>query len=440
MGKDEDREPTTELAKTDDTDLLMRPVAPIKALLEAQAETVEFIKKGLHRDTDYGSLPGSDREVLFKAGAERLCSAFGVSAEYEITEQEIDHDRKIVWTKRKKKWYTEDGRRRFNWEDEHGDSLGFYRYVVAVKLTSRETGALLGTGIGVCSTMESKYIDRPRELENTILKMAQKRAMVGAALNVFCLSDRFTQDMEESAESEAVAKEPDAEAVYGEAGKMTTDQAKAWAMVEVELSEDDFNVFKDNAAAAEVSWLAVCRNARLAHGEDVIPENLTAELEKIVDGKHPPKAQDQTEQHGSGEASAPSGGAGQPATETGAGSPAEPAATTKPEPDGPRYCQYCNKSCADGRECDCPGAVAWRAESKPANWLKVVVSRETYVELRSKAADAGVDAQEFIDDALAETDDADTAELRFSKWLNTAKAKKAGTDRASAAQDARGGA
>lgn len=450
MGKDEDREPKTELAKTDDATLLMRPVAPIKALLEAQAETVEFIKKGLHAGVDYGSLPGGDREVLFKAGAERLCSAFGVSAEYRITEQEIDHDRKIVWTKRRKKWYTEDGRRRFNWEEEDGESLGFYRYVVAVTLTSRETGALLGTGIGVCSTMESKYVDRPRELENTILKMAQKRAMVGAALNVFCLSDRFTQDMEEGAESEAVAKAPD---IGEDAATMTANQAAAWAKSIVGLSDEEFAGLKVKAAGMEISWLFVCRAARALNGKDAIPEQIEQAFADLVAEKYPDGIpSDQIEAHAPGEAPAPSvEGA---ATETETESPVEPAGTIRPDikaaqekvvadaqkPKDDGSGEPSAKS-ATARPASASAETISPAETpEPANWLERVVSRETYVELRSKAADAGVVAHDFIDDPLAEIDDPDMAELRFKKWLNTAIAEKEKAAKIEAAQDARGGA
>jgi hypothetical protein len=61
----------------------------------------------------------------------------------------------------------------------------------------RATGDIVGEGLGACSTLESKYIDRPRDLENTVIKMAQKRGAVAAALNAFALSDRFTQDLED---------------------------------------------------------------------------------------------------------------------------------------------------------------------------------------------------------------------------------------------------
>ena len=55
-------------------------------------------------------------------------------------------------------------------------------------------GPNVGYGIGSCSTMESKYVENPRDAENTALKMAHKRGMVGGCLVTFGLSDQFTQD------------------------------------------------------------------------------------------------------------------------------------------------------------------------------------------------------------------------------------------------------
>lgn len=55
----------------------------------------------------------------------------------------------------------------------------------------------MGTGIGSCSSMESKYLRTPRDFDNTILKMAKKRALVDATLSTLGMSDRFTQDVED---------------------------------------------------------------------------------------------------------------------------------------------------------------------------------------------------------------------------------------------------
>lgn len=156
---------------------LLRPVATAGQLVVAKAETASLIAEALIEGTDFGRIPGTDRPTLFKAGAETIASAFGTRPEFEILEREVDHDREVAWKK--------NGRPQ--------TSTGLYRFVVRCRLVNRATEQAVGEGLGSCSSMESKYISRPRNLENTILKMASKRALVQAVLITFGLSDRFAE-------------------------------------------------------------------------------------------------------------------------------------------------------------------------------------------------------------------------------------------------------
>ncbi len=159
---------------------LLRPIATPGQLIERHKEITALIRDSLEDGKDYGIIPGtSGKNVLLKPGAERLCVAFGCHPEYKVVTSDVDHDRKNEFRK----------------NDRKQESVGFYRFVILCELV--KDGRIVGTGIGSCSTMESKYISRPRDLENTVLKMAQKRSLVAAVLNTFALSDRFTQDIEE---------------------------------------------------------------------------------------------------------------------------------------------------------------------------------------------------------------------------------------------------
>jgi hypothetical protein len=191
------------------TTALIRPIATPMALLALHREIAAVISSILQPDIDYGVIPGTgNKPALLKPGAERVCFAFGCSPRYEVVAREIEHDRPVPWTKRKKLWRNQfKGDREFTWQEEAGSSLGLYRYEIRCRLVRREDDAVVAEGLGSCSTMESKYIDRPRDCENTVLKMAQKRALVAAVLNGFGLSDRFTQDVEEFAEPHAEAGE-----------------------------------------------------------------------------------------------------------------------------------------------------------------------------------------------------------------------------------------
>lgn len=174
---------------------LLRPLVSPAQLVEVHKELTELIRAALVDGTDYGKVPGTDKPTLLKPGAERLCLAFGVYPRYSVIEQEVDHDREVTWRKRRKKWGQRKGD--YSWEEASGIAHGLYRYVIRCELVRRIDGAVHADGIGSASTLESKYADRPRDLENTVLKMAEKRAFVAATLNGFGLSDRFTQDLDD---------------------------------------------------------------------------------------------------------------------------------------------------------------------------------------------------------------------------------------------------
>lgn len=211
------REVGSDLARREAVAGLIRPVARPEELIKAQEEVREIIAKTLKKGRDYDRIPGTKKDTMLQPGAERSAAAYGLAPEFELVEQEVDHDRRVEWTK--EKWVSA-GKKPENWEalkarglgrnrqvnghwewqeklDDTGVSLGLYRYVLRCRLVHRESGVVVGEGVGSCSTMESKYIDRPRDLENTALKMAKKRAYVDAVLTTLGLHDQFTQDVED---------------------------------------------------------------------------------------------------------------------------------------------------------------------------------------------------------------------------------------------------
>mgnify|MGYP001481708942 CR=1 FL=1 len=223
-----------ELTTTTGAPAMLRPVAQVQALADIHREIAEVVASILEEDLDYWAIPGTGtKPALLKPGAERLAAAFGMAPSYRVVESEVDHDRLVTFSSRK--WVDADpplradgrqddelinqlcnsNRGRFQkrgersgggniwqWQVakvEEGESLGLYRYVVECVLTARATGEVVGAALGSCSTMETRYIRTPRDCENTVLKMASKRALVAAVLNTLSLSSRFTQDLEDSA-------------------------------------------------------------------------------------------------------------------------------------------------------------------------------------------------------------------------------------------------
>ena len=248
---------TSELAQTNSsyTPQMLMPVARPNEAIEAHKAAVSFIQEALESGKDFGKIPGTDDKMnLLKPGAERLAGGYGLRPTYDIAQVEVDHERENTfeltkWVKRQKPDRATEtamkeaktGRNKkvgdgWVWQEsetEHGKSFGLYRYVIICKLWRGETQ--VGEGIGSCSSMETKYIRSPRDYENTVIKMAKKRAFVDAILTTLGLSDRFTQDAEDVQGNKAVVDDTvpmvEAELVEEPKQDVSMDRAKeagAW--------------------------------------------------------------------------------------------------------------------------------------------------------------------------------------------------------------------
>lgn len=183
-----------------------------------------FIAEEMVDGLDYGIIPGTgDKKNMLLPGAQKVNMFFNVYPEYDVQPQELGG--------------------------------GHVEYVVKTALVSRVTGRRVASGVGSCATMEKKYRYRDAEAEvtdapvpraywdlkktdpkaaqaliggpdyktvkvdgswliakktgekvenpdiydirNTVLKMAKKRSLVDASIGLGCLSELFTQDLED---------------------------------------------------------------------------------------------------------------------------------------------------------------------------------------------------------------------------------------------------
>ena len=114
---------TEAIARVERTEALAVPMTVGE--LEAQVHLVQEVmarvmKKGDH----YGTIPGTKKPTLFKAGAEKLGMVFHLDPTYRTEQVNLDH--------------------------------GHREYEVRCILTHRNTGRTW-EGVGGCSTMEKKY-------------------------------------------------------------------------------------------------------------------------------------------------------------------------------------------------------------------------------------------------------------------------------------------
>ena len=131
---------------------------------QLQQFVTEFMKPGV----DFGMAPGTDKPTLLKPGAEKLCEIYGFSKIVEIVTQKED------------------------WE------LPLFAYIVKVRLVNKRTGFPEAEGVGAANSREKKYSKQDAfSIQNTLLKMAKKRALVDAVLSATRSSGMFTQDIED---------------------------------------------------------------------------------------------------------------------------------------------------------------------------------------------------------------------------------------------------
>jgi len=141
-------------------------IQQVQATMSKITQFQQVIQKTLHQGHDFGIIPGTDKPTLLKPGAEKILMMMGLRSEFEIVDSTRDFEK------------------------------GFFQYQVCCRLVKGDM--IITEGLGACNTRERKYLKMdPFTMDNTVLKMAKKRALVDAALLVASLSDVFTQDIED---------------------------------------------------------------------------------------------------------------------------------------------------------------------------------------------------------------------------------------------------
>lgn len=150
--------------------------------VQQQVNQIQYLmKKVLKEGEHYGTVPGcGNKPTLLQPGAEKIAYMFHLIPSYEVTRRDLGHCHR--------------------------------EYEVTCTLTHRDTGEIVGGGMGLCSTLESKYRYRNKwvngkkvreenpdiaDVLNTVLKIAKKRAFVDAVKSTTAASDIFTQDIED---------------------------------------------------------------------------------------------------------------------------------------------------------------------------------------------------------------------------------------------------
>lgn len=155
--------------------------------IRKRTHAIQEVMKGVMKEgTHYGTIPGTPKPSLWKAGAEVLCMTFRLAPMLE-SHVTVD-DPEGEWAYH--------GHRRDGMPIV-GTCVGFFE-VEATCTIHGFGGEALSRCSSRCNNREAKYRGLSLyDVRNTIQKMAEKRAFVSAVLMATGASDIFTQDIED---------------------------------------------------------------------------------------------------------------------------------------------------------------------------------------------------------------------------------------------------
>lgn len=210
----------------DENSFAIMPVVNLQQALQRYQQMKDFVDKVLKPSVDYGIIPGTTKNTLLKPGAEKLAWLFGlhpVFSPVSITEDWTgkDHDGEPFFNYRmacalyrgnrlvvqadgscnshEKKYRYRDSQRKcpncgkptlfqskkdpefYCWAKKGGCGATFP--LTDERITKQETGQIPNPDVA--------------DLANTLLKMAEKRALIAAVLIGANASEWFTQDVED---------------------------------------------------------------------------------------------------------------------------------------------------------------------------------------------------------------------------------------------------
>ncbi len=230
---------------------------PITQAREWYSQFAEFTQSILKKDMDYGVIPGTPKPALLKAGAEKLRFAYGLGVEFEAIEKTVDIDKPFLdytykCTVRSKQGQilsqceggcnSYEPKFGFTWvtlaelpegtdisrlrNRSYGRKMQEFDFAISKAETSGPYGKPAAYWEGwkeaIRNNTAKKIIKTSKAgkemdaweldetvtqyrfpnpdvvgMKNTIMKMAQKRAFVGAVLIATGASEFFTQDIED---------------------------------------------------------------------------------------------------------------------------------------------------------------------------------------------------------------------------------------------------
>lgn len=153
------------------TDLMLLTPHSLSIMAEQRKLFLDFVKSQMIEGVDYGRFDSATKDTLLKPGAEKLCRLFGLGFRIKDAIDTIEKEPAFAMASR------------------------------TIEVYSLRTGKVLSECQGSQNSFEPQFRKKhPLAIVNTLQKMAQKRAFVGAVLSATGASELFNQDLDDGAE------------------------------------------------------------------------------------------------------------------------------------------------------------------------------------------------------------------------------------------------
>lgn len=171
----------------------------LKEFVRSQLVEADFTDKSKHLasygEGDFGIIPGTKKRCLLKPGAEKLLRLFNLGVRFKMVEKELDKVNNIaLYTYKAEIYVIKSGLVVAECDATANSQEVKYKERTVWKTIKGDNGKDVRT-----STKEETPIF---DVINTLQKMAQKRALIGAVLLATGASEFFTQDMLDSEDLE----------------------------------------------------------------------------------------------------------------------------------------------------------------------------------------------------------------------------------------------
>lgn len=167
----------------------------LKIFVSSQLKRAKFDDKNAEGfgEGDYGIIPGTKKETLLKPGAEKILRLFNLGLRIRLADKEIDrHANFALFTYRAEVYHLRTGIAVAECEGSANSQEVKYRERTVWRKNQKGISESVKEETPICDVL------------NTLMKMAQKRAMIGATILATAASDYFNHDIESPADAEAV--------------------------------------------------------------------------------------------------------------------------------------------------------------------------------------------------------------------------------------------